>query len=236
MFTPADELPKKRDAGEAGVEGINLSAKGTEVAGISKKDRQMTKLLLLREDNFRGTARDQNVVVRLRVCPQMQVVLESSTAYYQKAGKDAKGKVTAADLLGQKLDDYLCMLLFRLSVAVVARPEEVVMVVAAAAHGTNPQESAPALMMLVEFGMRPKGPEARIKATRCFDVKAPTTIDGEEGEEAKWIFAVMSHPTVKAAPCVLKANGGRKYVSLLPEDDEAPRSKTAKELEKLIFK
>eukprot|EP00959_Pyramimonas_sp_CCMP1952_P112933 2360847-Pyramimonas_sp.AAC.1 len=70
----------------------------------------MTKLLLLHEDNFRGTARDQNAVVRLRVCPQMQVALESSTAHYQKVGKEARGKVAAADLLGQKLDDYLCML------------------------------------------------------------------------------------------------------------------------------
>ncbi|CAK0818786.1 unnamed protein product [Prorocentrum cordatum] len=222
MFIPAAELVKKRDAGEAGVESTKPNA-DTEVAGISKKDRLMTKLLLQHEDNFRGSARDQNVVVRLRVGSQMQVALESSTAHYQKVGKEARDTVAAADYrghpLGKKPDAYLRMLLFRLSEAVEDRLEEVK---AAVAQGANQQESAVALMTLVEFGKSLKDPEVKLKATRCFDVRVTTTIDGKEVEEAKWIYAAMSHPAVMAALYVLKASGGLKSASLILEDDEAP--------------
>eukprot|EP00959_Pyramimonas_sp_CCMP1952_P397987 8338863-Pyramimonas_sp.AAC.1 len=153
----------------------------------------------------------------------MQVALESSTAHYQKVGKEARDAVAAADYrghpLGKKPDAYLRMLLFRLSEAVGARLEEVK---AAVAQGTNPQESASALTTLVEFGGGLKDSEVKLKATRCFDAKVTSTIDGEEVEEAKWIFAAMAHPTVTAALYVLKANGRLKSVSLILEDDEAP--------------
>ncbi|CAK0846574.1 unnamed protein product [Prorocentrum cordatum] len=236
VFTRKDALIRKRDAGEAGVESTKPTA-DTEVAGISKKDRLMTKLLLQHADNFRGSARDQNAVVRLRAGSQMQVALESSTSHYQKAGKEARDTVAAADYrghpLGKKPDAYLRMLLFRLSEAVGDRLEEVK---AAVAQGANPQKSALALMTLVEFGKSLKDPEVKLKATRCFDARVTKTIDGKEVEEAKWIFAAMSHPAATSALHVLKANGGVKSASLILEDDEAPRSKTAKELEKMIFK
>ncbi|CAK0823847.1 unnamed protein product, partial [Prorocentrum cordatum] len=226
MFTPAAELLKTRDAGEAGVESIDAANKNTEIAGISKKDRSMTKLLLQREDNSRGSARGQNVVARLEVGSQMQMALAASTAHDQKVGGEARDTVAAADYrghpLGKKPDAYLRMLLFRLSEPVEARYDEV--------------KSASALTTLVEFGTSLKDPEVRLKATRCFDVRVMTTIDGEEVEEAKWIFTAMAHPTAMAATYALKTNGGLKSVSLILEDEEAPRSKTAKELEKLVFR
>ncbi|CAK0823905.1 unnamed protein product [Prorocentrum cordatum] len=212
-------------------------AQDTEIVGISRKDRLMTKLLLQREANFSGSARDQNVVVRLKVGSQMQMALAASTAHYQKVGKEARDTVAAADYgghpLGKKPDAYLRMLLFRLSESVEARYDEVK---AAVAQGPHPQESASALTTLVEFGKSLKDPEVRLKATRCFDVRVTTTIDGEEVEEAKWIFAAVAHPAVMAAMYALKTNGGLKSVSLILEDDEAPRSKAAKELEKLVFR
>ena len=120
-FEPAAAVIKKRVADEAGVAEGGHGKEDEAPTGISTKDKLMMKLLLLHEDNFRGSARDQNVVARLKRGSQMQLALEAGIQNYQRIGKEARSAVEPSEFrghpLGKKPDVYLRMLLFRLSEA-----------------------------------------------------------------------------------------------------------------------
>ncbi|CAK0795511.1 unnamed protein product [Prorocentrum cordatum] len=237
MFEPAADIIKKRDAAKAEVSEGGVEPEDAGPSGISKKDRLMTKLLLRHEDNFRGSARDQNVVVKLKTGSQMQLALAAGIQNYLKVGKEARAAVEPSEYrghpLGKKPDAYLRMLLFRLSEAVEGKLEDVR---AAVAQGPQPVESKEALRLVVNLGKSLNNKEVRLKATRCFDVQTKTDVDGKTVEETKWIFAAMAHPPLMQAMYCLKENGGLQSVNIVLEDDTAPRSKDAKELEKLVFK
>jgi len=239
MFEPAADVIKKRDAAKAevGEGGAEAEEGETSTSGISKKDKLMTKLLLQHEDNCRGSARDQNVVVKLKTGSQMELALAAGIANYQKVGKEARAEVEPSEFRGhphgKKQDAYLRMLLYRLSEVIESKYEEVR---TAVAQGPHPEVTKEALLLVVEFGKSLNDKEVQLKSTRCFDVQIKTEVDGKTVEQTKWIFAAMSNGSLMQAMYHLKMNGGLKAVNVILEDDHAPRSKAAKELEKMVFK
>eukprot|EP00959_Pyramimonas_sp_CCMP1952_P464827 9487269-Pyramimonas_sp.AAC.1 len=209
MFEPAADIIKKRDAAKAEVGEGGAEHEDVEQSGISKKDKLMTKLLLRHEDNFRGSERDQNVVVKLKTGSQMQLALAASIQNYQRVGKEARAAAEPSEdrgrPLGKKPDAFLRMLLSRLSEAIEGKLEDVR---AAVAQGPQPAESKEAMRLAVEFGKSLNSKEVQVIATRCFDVQTKTDVDGKTVEGTKWIFAAMAHPPLLQAMYCLKVNGG----------------------------
>ncbi|CAK0805818.1 unnamed protein product [Prorocentrum cordatum] len=87
-----------------------------------------------------------------------------------------------------------------------------------------------ALRLAVEFGKSLNDKEVKLTATRCFDVRTKTDVEGKTVEETKWAFAAMSHPPLTQAMCCLKGGGGPQSANAVLEGDSAPRSKAAKEM------
>ncbi|CAK0862435.1 unnamed protein product, partial [Prorocentrum cordatum] len=136
---------------------------------------------------------------------QTQLVLAAGIQNYQKVGKEARAAVEPIEFEGVR---------------------------AAVAQGPQPAESKEALRLVVESGKSSNNKEAKLKATRCFDYQTKTDVDGKTVEETKWVFADMSHPPLMQAMCCMRENGGLQSVIAALEDDSAPRSKAAKELER----
>ncbi|CAK0838736.1 unnamed protein product [Prorocentrum cordatum] len=195
------ETPMKHIASSAQTVEKDVMARKV---GISKGDKLVTKLLLQREDNFRGSARDKNAVVKLKTGSQMQLALAAGIQNYQKVGRDARAAVEPIEHRGhphgKKPDAYLRILLFRLSEAIEGRIEDVL---AAVAQGPHPAESKEALRLAVEFGKSLNDKEAKLKATRCFDVQTKTDVDGKTVEETKWSKAAK-----ELERTVFKGGGG----------------------------
>ncbi|CAK0805817.1 unnamed protein product [Prorocentrum cordatum] len=231
MSGPSADIIKKRCAAKAEVGEGGAEPGEAEPTGVSRKDKLMTKLLLQHEDNFRGSARDRNAVVKLKTGSQMQLALAAGIQNYQRVEKEARAAVEPTEHRGhprgKKPDAHLRMLLFRLSEAIEGRFEDVR---AAVAIGPRSAELKEALRLAVEFGKSLNDKEVKLTATRCFDVRTKTDVEGKTVEETKWAFAAMSHPPLTQAMCCLKGGGGPQSANAVLEGDSAPRSKAAKEM------
>lgn len=71
---------------------------------------------------------------------------------------------------------------------------------------------------------------AKLKATRCF------CIEVEDSKQSKWIFARNGMPELKQAFTTVRENGCLAAIQVTCGEDFAPRSRAAKDMEKLIFR
>ncbi|CAK0799805.1 unnamed protein product [Prorocentrum cordatum] len=105
----------------------------------------------------------------------------------------------------------------------------------AAEQGLDPISTKQALEQLVVWGEKASAKEAVIQATRCFFIETNESPDSDV-ECVKWIFAMNSHPELKAAFDIARSNGYLKAISLQLGKDEAPLSRAAKQVERLAFR
>ncbi|CAK0830163.1 unnamed protein product [Prorocentrum cordatum] len=102
-------------------------------------------------------------------------------------------------------------------------------------QGLGPISTKRGLEMLATWGEKASAKEAVVQATRCFFIETKESPDSDV-ECVKWIFAMNSHPELKTSFDIARSNGCLKAISLQLGKDEAPRSRAAKQVERLAFR
>ena len=231
MFAPLDEAARRKRPAEDG------QAKAEDEEGdiqTAKLGKALARLVLQHEDTLCSSSRDDNFAMAMKSEVQLNQALLNGADIYNEAGKKErkdKGDDYRGHPMGKKPNAFMKMVLFRLAEVMTANKDKIL---EASAQGPEPQDTQKAIKLLLDQGAVACEKEFKMTATRCFFIK---TEDGAGKELTKWIFA-LNHPNhidLKMAFNLIRNNGCLVAIGISLEADTGPRSKAAKEVQKLAF-
>lgn len=224
-------------AAEAPAAKAGSKRKGEEDIGSdSKLLEAVAALALQHESERRSTARDQNVVFKMKKESKVAASMEKGSDEYSKDGKAAReaaeseGKEYKGNPNGKKPDALLRMLLWKVAEEIT---EDVVAKARTAVQADPTQEAAATralevLQRVRQLGLAQKDNLA-LRATRCFSV-----VPAGDATVVKWIWAAQGVPELTAMARELRETKALRLVDIEVEEDEAPQSRAAKEVQKQL--
>lgn len=212
------------------VEGAGDTEEEKEPAH-SELVKAMAKLLLVHEGERRAAARDANFVLEVKATSELQQVLARAVALYDATMKSEREKEGPyrGHPDGKRPDAFFRSLLFRLH-QLVEQNQSALEQTAAQMSAEVKLDAQQALSKLKLCGAKAGTDEGKnLRATRCFSLEA------NEGEVVKWIFALEGEPYVKDIFLALRRTQVLEGLGVRLTHDFAPQHKAAKKIQALAF-